>query len=674
MNILLKFLSLRNFKKVREFRIEFDRHITNIYGKNEAGKTTLFDAFLWLFFDKDSTDRKTFEIKTLDENNKAISKLEHEVTGGIEVDGAEIILRKVYKEKWTKKRGETTAEFGGHDTSYFWNEVPCQKKEFEQKVAGLFNEKLFKLITNTTYFNSLDWQDRRKVLIDMAGKIEATDILDQIATLHNRDQVIAITNALNAKKSVEEYRREIVSKKKIIKDELLLLPARIDEAKRHMPEEQDYDVIQYELEGVIKDLDGVEDLISDKAKARQEAQNAVLELMNKKQALSKKMMEIEFAEKTKVQDRKHQRQSAIDAKKRELQTVTDKRKDLITQHTNIKAEVESLEANMAALRTRWSEEDAKTLEFKTDEFCCPTCKREFPEDQINDKKVEMTQNFNKEKSELLNKISSEGLSKKEKAEQLKVKLSNIEAEGAGLKDKIAAIAEEITELENQHARLSADDENELTAAVANNEEYQSFKAEREQLSAKIEQPADQQEDNSSLLDRKRALQQQIDSLKSQMSSKGHREKSLARISEIENQEGELNQELANLEAIEFTILSYEKASMDLLEKRINGKFRLVKFKLFEQQINGGETPTCITLVNGVPYPDVNTAGKIQAGLDIINALSAHYSLYGPVWVDNRESVTTLPETSSQLINLIVSPNDKTLRVGSRETVQESLFA
>ena len=155
MKIQLKSLSLRNFKKVREFTINFTDRVTNIYGRNEAGKTTLFDAFLWLFFDKDSTDRKTFEIKTLDENNKAISKLEHEVAGVIDVDGQEIVLRKLYKEKWTKKRGETTPEFAGHDTSYYWNEVPCQKKEFEQKVSELFNEKIFKLITNTTYFNSL---------------------------------------------------------------------------------------------------------------------------------------------------------------------------------------------------------------------------------------------------------------------------------------------------------------------------------------------------------------------------------------------------------------------------------------------------------------------------------------------------------------------------------------
>src|SRR6185503_20708469 len=98
--------------------------------------------------------------------------------------------------------------------------------------------------------------------------------------------------------------------------------------------------------------------------------------------------------------------------------------------------------------------------------------------------------------------------------------------------------------------------------------------------------------------------------------------------------------------------------------RINGRFKVVQFKMFETQINGGEVETCTTLINGVPYADANTAAKIQAGLDIINTLSDHYGVQAPVWVDNRESVVSLPETNCQLINLIVSAKHKKLTVSS----------
>ena len=65
---LLK-LTLKNFKGIRDFTLEANGKNVNCYGDNATGKTTIFDAFLWLLFDKDSKNRKDFELKTLDENN-----------------------------------------------------------------------------------------------------------------------------------------------------------------------------------------------------------------------------------------------------------------------------------------------------------------------------------------------------------------------------------------------------------------------------------------------------------------------------------------------------------------------------------------------------------------------------------------------------------------------------
>jgi hypothetical protein len=89
---------------------------------------------------------------------------------------------------------------------------------------------------------------------------------------------------------------------------------------------------------------------------------------------------------------------------------------------------------------------------------------------------------------------------------------------------------------------------------------------------------------------------------------------------------------------------------------------LVSFKLFEIQLNGNEKEVCETLYNGVPFNDLNNAGKIQAGLDIIKTLSAHHNLYLPIFIDNRESVTWLPSTNSQLINLVVDPTAEKLEL------------
>ena len=119
--------------------------------------------------------------------------------------------------------------------------------------------------------------------------------------------------------------------------------------------------------------------------------------------------------------------------------------------------------------------------------------------------------------------------------------------------------------------------------------------------------------------------------------------------------------MADLEGSEFLAEQFTKAKMDTLVKRINGRFKYVSFKMFETQINGGEVETCETLVNGVPFSDANHAGKVNAGIDIINTLCEHYNIYAPIFIDFRESVNNLIDCESQVVNLIVS-TDKKLRV------------
>ena len=57
MKIRISNLKLKNFKGIKDLEIDFNNENTNIYGKNATGKTTIFDAFKWLFFDKDSKVR-----------------------------------------------------------------------------------------------------------------------------------------------------------------------------------------------------------------------------------------------------------------------------------------------------------------------------------------------------------------------------------------------------------------------------------------------------------------------------------------------------------------------------------------------------------------------------------------------------------------------------------------
>lgn len=135
-----------------------------------------------------------------------------------------------------------------------------------------------------------------------------------------------------------------------------------------------------------------------------------------------------------------------------------------------------------------------------------------------------------------------------------------------------------------------------------------------------------------------------------------------RIEELKQREKELSRQFEHAEKVLHLIELFERRQAEFLDQTINKHFPTVRFRLTDYQINGGSKPTCVCTVNGVPYPDLNNAGKIQAGLEIISVLSAHHNFRPCVFIDNRESIVSLPDMDCQVISLIVSASDQTLRV------------
>ena len=177
-------LHLENFKGIKKFTLDANGSNVRVFGDNAVGKTTLFDAFVWLLFDKDSQNKKDFSIKTLDNEGNVIHNLEHTVEGEFLIDSTVIKLKKVYKEKWTKKRGQPIAEFTGHTTDHFVDDVPINKKEYTAKVAEIVDEEVFKLLTSPTHFNEhLDWKKRRAILLEIAGEVTDQEVINSKSEL-----------------------------------------------------------------------------------------------------------------------------------------------------------------------------------------------------------------------------------------------------------------------------------------------------------------------------------------------------------------------------------------------------------------------------------------------------------------------------------------------------------
>ena len=653
MQIKLKKLTLTNFKGIPHLEISFNG-ITNIYGENAAGKTTIFDAFTWLCFDKDSTNRTMFGLKPISKDGKVSQKIDVEVSAIIEADSKRIEIKKVLHEKWVKKRGEKDVTFEGNENLFYWNDVPLQLKQYQEKIADLVNEHVFKLITNPLYFNSLKWQERRAVLLEIAGEISNNDLIALNPDFE------ALANILYDK-TLDEYKKEVSAKKKKIKDDLISIPTRIDELNRNMPEKADFNALRKnitEKENEIADIDAT---LLDATKSMQAAFDARRKQQNDLHQLKTKATNLKNEISNQIAEEPAKKRQKISSIKSQISICEAESKILLDKTQFHIKNIEKWNTELSNLRTMWSREDAKKLNFNEDEFICPTCKREMDADHIHDEKEKLTANFNTDKARKLGSLAEQATSLKQKISDSEAAIKGVELLIAGNEEKAASLHTELNIENAEYEALVANAENALNDALSFSVDYNKILFEIDETEKQVFEDV-KPDDNTALKEKKQALKSEVDTLNRQLNDEDIIKKTTQRRDELEEQEKDLAQQLADLEASEYLAAQFNRAKMDMLVERINGRFKYVRFNMFNYTQDGGEIPTCETLVDCVPFPDANNAAKINAGLDIINTLCEHYNVYAPIFIDNRESVSELIDCNSQIVNLIVSPAEKKLRI------------
>lgn len=652
-------LKLKNFKGLKSFVLEADSESVRVFGDNATGKTTLFDACNWLLFDKDSHNKKDFSIKTLDAEGKEIHGLDHEIEGSFLLDGRKITLRKVYKEKWTKKQGAAHREFTGHTTDYYVDGVPAKKKEYVAKVSEIVDENIFKLLTSPSYFNEqLHWEERRNTLLEVCGDITNEDVIASDSKLEKLSKLLG-------DRSIEDHKKVIAAKKREINKELDLIPVRIDEIKHNLPDVNGLD--QEEITQKIADasslIEAKEDEISrirngaevsEKQKQLREAEAALMEIKNKHNAEN--------------QDKVNAKERLFYDVRRERDQVEYSIDSLLRKKKANSEEIKELEVKADRLRDQWHEiNDRKFHEkaYQHDENC-PTCGQSLPEEEIKRAHQKMQEKFeaekatfNRRKSEELEQIVSQGKQGKARIEQIQSDNERIEKELSEKQATVSQYEERLSDLQKEISSLKAN-----VSSIEENTEYKQktdeingIKADIESLKTSMyEQIGRAQEELEQIKADKRALE--LDFNKFDQHSQADK-----RINQLSVRERELAEQYESLEEELFLTEEFIRTKVNLLEEKINSKFKYARFKLFDTQINDGLKETCETTYKGVPYGSgLNNAARINVGLDIINTLSEHYGFSAPIFVDNAEAVTQLIETEGQTISLVVSEKDKELRI------------
>ena len=274
MNILLKKLSLKNFKGVKELSLDFEK-ITNITGENGTGKTTIFDGFLWLLFGKDSQGKSAFEVQPLDSQGNVLHGLETNVTAILDVDGYERTFSRTLSEKWVKQRGQVEAELKGTQTTFEVDGIPTKLKDYQATINNIVNEDLFKMVTNPLYFPNIKWQDQRKILLEITGEPEEENIISYNPSLSPlKDEM---------QDGIDNFVKRTKASIGKLKDQLKSIPFRIDECNNSIME-VDTETLEFQKKSIVGGIEHLEEQIADSSKANEEKlklQDKLFELKNK---------------------------------------------------------------------------------------------------------------------------------------------------------------------------------------------------------------------------------------------------------------------------------------------------------------------------------------------------------------------------------------------------------
>lgn len=524
-------------------------------------------------------------------------------------------LKKIYKEIWTKKRGSTTEEFTGHTTDYYINSVPKKKKEYNEQIGSVLSEENFNLLSNPMYFNQvLDKTKRRDVVLGLIDEVDFKDVVKANDKLKELD----LENY-----SVDEIKKMAKDSARKINKDIESIPARIDELNKSKVQDIDFETLKFRKNYIVPAIRSIDNELS----GATEALNLVKKITEEISSLSMKRLNL----KAEYDDKKSRKLLSYERDLKQCEY-------LISQYEKeieiVDKDLYVFEEKIAKCRKDWEEVYRTNYEGS---FLCPTCGREFQQE----KKGEILEKFNRGKAC--------------KLEDIELYVVDIKKDKQLALEKKAEYVKRLKEIKLKKESLVKPEETEKEYPKEYFELEESIKQKEEELKSISTVEKDE------LLEKKDKLSNELEDINKKLSLKGQDEKLDERIKVLEKEEKDLAKAYEEQQKIIYLCDEYTKTYVDLVSEKINKLFGEVKFKLFDRQINGGITETCEVTLNGVPYSDLNSAGKINAGLDVIKTISSRLDLKVPIFIDNAESVNELLKTDAQLVRLVVS-KDKVIRV------------
>lgn len=643
---LLK-LTLENFKGHGLRVVEFSPTITRVYGANGTGKTSLFDSFCWMLWAKDSDDRTqsgnvSFYPFDPDKQGEVLHNVVVKVEAVVEIDGAQHVLCRTMQEKWTTPNGTELPRFTGNETKLYIDGLAVKANQFDAFVKENINPEMFKLTSNPWYFPTLHWKEQRRILMELVGDISNDDVLAADASLEPLRNELASRKPEDCKKLWQQQQKAAV---KDLEKTVLL----INENRKHLPQIENEAEVKAELEAqrlvLMKPLEKAmqekADILSGTAISKKQAEAKVLEA---------KLDVIRAEQREKIAAVRKPFDEQIAALEAEAKTAAETVKPYRQTVVNLDNAIRENEEKLKVLQDSWQAVDAE--EFND---VCPCCHRPYPPEQIADQRAA----FNRSKAERLEKIEADGNALFDKNEENKAQRDAAMAE-------VQRLSSIDLEMPNKRAELMKKREEAVQALppMENRQEWFEASEDLKRINHEIEEL--HIDVKLKLMDAEKAVesaQKPVGDIDVRLAEIKAAEATRALITDYTKQQQSLREQHDELALKLSLIKKFDEIKAVMTTEKVKAILPGMDFKLFNyNNTNEGYTETCELVKDGKPYANLSNGEKIAVGCELIAAISKHYSVSNPVWIDNAEATTKHLETNGQAILLRVSAADAELRI------------
>lgn len=631
--IRLQSIALQNFKGTRILTLNMLGKNTEISGMNGSGKTTIYRAYYWCLTGK--TLEANENIQMLDKNNQIIHKLTTAVTVTLMIDDKyEVVLERRLTEDW-KALGQPNEELKGTNQQRYFNEIPLSATEFDAKLSTICNIKKLLLLSDITKFMTLKNDERRKILMSIAGDINEEELMKDYP---------CISKAAAENKSVDELKKQTLSTKKRTAEELDVIPSQIS-AQDALKSNEDFEALKKER----SDLDTMIQDLNNQLQGSTEELQIVKEHNEKVHAIEERLTQrkLEWSKEFLTKDADI-RTKVSNANTEYINAMSMKQKHEVEQAGRIEKKSKLLE-EFNEKRTKWMEVNEQVFNSQETDSC-PYCGHVFTEDEKLSRLNHSIETFNRDKSERLSALQIEAVRLNE---QIKVLNGSINEYV-----KIIKPSDEnfVKAKETAFNDAKVEQESLMKASVTDDKKYNEIL--KELNMARINGPKLAPKNNFEIMQKKRELEARRDEVILLLGGELQNAK-------IEESKLQLNQRaevcaqiIADCDKTLYEIQEYCKAKVNAVENKVNAFFSIVRWKFFKKNVTNDDLQeVCICHHNGVDFNSTNEADRINMAVDIVAGLSKAMGICAPIFIDGAESVNKILETENQQISLRVTSGD-----------------